>query len=108
VEPFSHIAHGTAFDTPEAEVRRTGGLSATEVLVASLGRSEEEDLALLGRMAQLYEITPWRMPSDPVAHGIGLELMAAAGRCEGDVSPCVEKAFQFLDAWAAGLPASTP
>lgn len=100
VEPFSHIAHGVPFDTPEAEVRRTGGQSATEVLVASLGRSQDENLALLGRMAQLYEITPWRMPADPVAHGIGLELMGAAGRCEtGEISACVERAFKFLDGW---------
>lgn len=100
VEPFSHIAHGTPFDTPEAEVRRTGGLSATEVFVADLGRSEDANLALLGRMAQLYEITPWRMPSDPVAHGLGLDLMTAAGRCEtGEISVCVERAFTFLDRW---------
>lgn len=98
VEPFSHIAHGTPFDTPEAEVRRTGALSATEVLVASLGRPGNEVLELLGRMAHIYEITPWRMPADRQAHGLGLELMAAAGRCEGgEISVCVERAFQFLD-----------
>jgi hypothetical protein len=98
VAPFSHIARGTPFDTPEAETRRSGSQSATEVLLANHSLAQDERLAPLGRMAHLYEITPWMLPRDPQMQRLGQELMAAAGSCPaGDIMPCVERAFTYLD-----------
>lgn len=101
VSPFSHIAHGTPFDTPEAVIRRSGARSATEVLLAQSGLEADERLGRLARMANLYEITPWRLPSDPRAQQLGQELMAA-GRCApSEISHCVAQAFRYLDTWYA-------
>ena len=94
VAPFSHIAHGTPFDTPEAETRRSGARSATEVLIANHGLAQDERLQPLARMAHLSEISPWMLPSDPQAQHLSQELMVAAGSCSaGKMMPCVERAF---------------
>jgi hypothetical protein len=101
VPPFSPVRPGTPFDVPEAEIRRSGARSATEVLVAHAGLERDERLALLTRMTHLYEISLWRLPTDPEAQVLGAGLVeAATDQCDrAAVGKCVERAFRYLDAW---------
>jgi hypothetical protein len=110
VPPFSHLAYGTPFDTPEATIRRSGAQSVTEVLLTQHRLDSDARLALLGRMTHLYEITPWLRPTDPAAYQLGQELLTATGTCEPhDVSRCVEQAFRYLDRWyTQAAPPKTP
>lgn len=99
VPPFSNIEYGKAFDIPEAEIRRSGGRSATEVLIAESGLSDDDRLSVLSRVAHQYEITPWLRPADPQAERLGADIMSAASGCvPPNVQPCVRRAFEFLDA----------
>lgn len=106
VAPFSRIDYGTAFDVPEAEIRRSAGRSATEILLARSGFGDDDRLNRLGRVAHLYEITPWLRPADHEANRLGAEIMSAASGCGSpNVRPCVDRAFSFLDSWyGAELP----
>lgn len=100
VEPFSHIRFGQAIDVPEAEVRRSGTLSATEVFLEGHDLTGDEKLQALGEMAHLFEIARWQLPSRPEVYQLGQDLMKEVGECPGsDVSPCVERGFRFLNAW---------
>jgi hypothetical protein len=100
VAPFSPMAYGIPFDTPEAEVRRSGTQSVTEILLAQNRLQANPELALLARMTHLYEVTPWMRPADPAASRFGQELIAATGQCPlPDITPCVERAFHYLDTW---------
>ena len=100
VEPFSHLRFGRPIDAPEAEVRRSGVRSATEVLLAAQGLLDDEKLRRLGEMTHLFEITRWRLPSEPEAFQLGQRLIDATGTCDpADVAPCVERGLRFLDAW---------
>src|SRR5882724_7225351 len=53
VSPF-----GTLFDVPEAEIRRTGMLAATEVLVEKYGLGKDPRLAVMARLGHAAEINP--------------------------------------------------
>ena len=99
VAPFSRIAHGKPFDTPESEIRRTGGRSATEVLLTKLGMEQDAKLALLGRMTHLAEITPWTLPSDRPAQRLAQDLKELAGNAPSEVSARADQIFQYLDKW---------
>ena len=100
VEPFSHTPLGQPVDMPEAEIRRSGTLSATEVLLSDLDLLDHPKLAQLAEMTHLFEIARWRLPSRPLAFGLGNGLVAAVGTCPpGDVHACVERGFRFLDDW---------
>lgn len=102
VEPFSQLRFGRPIDAPEAEVRRSGLRSATEVLLAEQGLLDDEKLRRLGEMTHLFEITRWRLPSEPEAFQFGKKLIEATGTCEStDVAPCVERGLRFLDNWFA-------
>lgn len=100
VEPFSHLRFGRPIDAPEAEVRRSGTRSATEILLAAQGLLDDEKLRRLGEMTHHFEITRWRLPSEPEAFQLGQSLMEATRACDpADVAPCVERGLRFLDAW---------
>jgi hypothetical protein len=100
IPPFSHFSYGTPFDTPEAEIRRSGAEAATEVLLSKLGLERDKRLVLLARMTHVYEITPWLLPSDREVASFGAALKSATGECgEREVRPGVERAFRFLDDW---------
>jgi len=99
IEPYSHFRFGTAFDIPEADVRRSASRSVTEVLLAEHATEQTQKLALLGRMANLYEVAQWMRPSDPEADELGRRLLDAAA-CKGAMTHgCAESALQFLDRW---------
>jgi len=100
VEPFSHVRIGRPLDVPEADIRRGGTRSATEILFADLGLSEDEKLSRLAEMTHLFEIARWQLPSRPAAYQLGQNLTAATGSCEPqDVWPCFERGLRFLDDW---------
>jgi hypothetical protein len=100
VEPFSHSSVGRSIDMPEAEIRRSGARSATEVLLAASNLLEDEKLARLAEMTHHFEIARWRLPSRPQAYALGEDLKRAAGDCNAkDVLPCVERGLDFLDHW---------
>jgi hypothetical protein len=98
--PFSHIVYGIPFDTPEAEVRRSATQSVTEILVTQNRLQADPELALLARMTYLYEVAPWMRPADPAASQLAQALITATGQCPlPDVTPCVERAFHYMDTW---------
>jgi len=101
VSPFTTVRFGIPFDLPEAEARRTGTQSATEVLVARAGREGDPALARLAAVAHHFEIMPWRGPSSDDERGLGLDLEARARACQPARMECVEEIFDFLDAWHA-------
>jgi hypothetical protein len=109
VAPFSHIMHGTPFDTPEATIRRQGTRSVTEELLAQSKLEHDKRLVRLGRMTHLYEITPWMRPTDPSAHQLGQTLITTTGKCKPhELFQCVKRAFRYLDGWYERVsPAST-
>jgi hypothetical protein len=103
IEPFSHSALGKPIDMPEANVRRSGVRSATEVLLERRNLLGDEKLASLAEMTHLYEIARWQLPSRPRTFALGEALKAAAGTCPAkEVRPCVERGLHFLDEWYAG------
>lgn len=106
IPPFRSLTYGTPFDVPEAEIRRAGRLSATEVLLERLNTAGDERLALLARTAHFSEVTPWMMPSDHAAAELEHRVRATAiARCGEKLRPsCVDDVFATLDAWYAGAP----
>jgi hypothetical protein len=111
VEPFSHIKYGQHFDTPESDTRRTGTEAVTQVLVARSGLANDPRLDLLSRMAHLYEISPWMLPSDRDAQQLGQQLREATERAGiANMEQETEAAMAFLDRWyeSAPKPDATP
>ena len=94
IEPFSKIAHGKPIDVPEAEIRRSGGKSATENLVAELELESDPKINLLMSTAHLFEISPWRLPSAREESQLGDRLREVSSGEDG-----LEKAFKYLDRW---------
>jgi hypothetical protein len=101
ISPFTTARFGTPFDLPEAEARRTGSQSATEMLIARAGRATDPALARLGAVAHHFEIMPWTAPSSEDELGIGLELQGRARACMPARMECVEQMFKLLDGWNA-------
>lgn len=100
IEPYSHFRFGTAFDIPEAEVRRSVNRSVTEVLLSGHGVAMTPKLELLGRMANLYEVAQWMRPSDPQADALGRKLLESTASCDGILTlECIELGHRFLDQW---------
>jgi hypothetical protein len=102
VAPFTRIAFGTPFDTPEAETRRTGARSATEVLVDKHALGSDAKIRMLARMTHLYEISPWLIPSDRAAQSVGYRIKEFAKDCKPEETRlCAERIFAYLDEWYA-------
>lgn len=105
VPPMTRITFGQAFDTPEADMRRSATASATEVLVETNKLSTDPKLAFLAEMTHLYEISRWMLSSHPDAQRLGQELVAAAEGCQKFLTPgCLDPIFAFLDHWYATPP----
>jgi hypothetical protein len=106
IPPFRALTYGTPFDVPEAEIRRAGALSATQVLLERVATRDDERLTLLARMAHLSEITPWMLPADPAASELERRVReGAVDSCGERLRPaCVDRVFALLDAWYASAP----
>ncbi len=104
VPPFTAVRYGRPFDLPEAEVRREGARSATEVLVTKHGLDADARLRSLAAMTHLAEVTPWLLPADHDAgrlvQGIREVTLGACGPTL--TAGCAESVFAFLDAWYRG------
>jgi len=100
VEPFSPVVYGQPIDLPEAEVRRSATVSATETLLEERDLLSDAKLRRLADTTHLFEIARWRLPSDPAAFRLGTGLISAIGDCgDDDVAPCFERGFRYLDDW---------
>src|SRR5438094_878851 len=105
VRPFSPTPDrrmfGTAFDTPEAEIRRTGTQSAAEKLIVDRGLDKDPRLALMARLGHVWEITPWAYATDTAVKDLSLRMFAAKGTCGdlAEVPTCAERVLRTLDAW---------
>lgn len=99
IKPFEAIRYGRPFDLPEAEVRRRGLRSATQVLVEGAGLDSDAKLEALARMTYLTEVTPWMLASDPEAGRLAELLRGAAEReCGASLdAACAERLFVVLD-----------
>src|SRR5437867_5000350 len=108
VRPFSTTPDrkmfGTAFDTPEAEVRRTVTQSAAEKLIVDRGLDKDPRLALMARLGHVWEITPWAYTTDSAVKDLSLRMFAAKGTCSdpSEVPSCAERVFSALDTWYEG------
>ena len=101
ISPFTTARFGTPFDLPEAEARRTGNQSTTEVLIAGDRRAPDPALARLAAVAHHFEIMPWAAPSTVDELGIGLDLQERARACIPARTECVEEMFELIDEWYA-------
>jgi hypothetical protein len=101
VPPFSVIKHGRPFDLPEAEIRRQGASSATQVLIAKHGLETNPRLQALADMTHLAEVTPWMLLAHPDAQDLAQALRQVSAEACGQVlsANCLEPIFAFLDAW---------
>src|SRR3989442_1027444 len=83
VRPFSPTPDrkmfGTAFDTPESEVRRTGTQSATEKLIVDRGLDKDPRLALVARLGHAWEITPWAYATAVEGRDLSLRMFGHEG-----------------------------
>src|SRR5438067_2126599 len=81
VRPFSPTPDrkqfGIAFDTPEAEVRRSATQSATEKLIVDRGLDKDPRLALMARLGHVWEITPWMYATDLEVKELSVRMFAA-------------------------------
>src|SRR5438093_792642 len=94
-------ATASAFDTPEAEIRRTGTQSAAEKLIVDRGLDKDPRLALMARLGHVWEITPWAYATDTAVKDLSLRMFAAKGTCGdlAEVPTCAERVLRTLDAW---------
>src|SRR5262249_24574140 len=101
IEPFTHAKFGTPFDLPEAQFRRTGTRSTTELLLAKRELSGDPRLTEIGAMTHLFEITPWLLPSNPAAFQFGRELKLTILEEEKvSTAHALEKCFELLERFA--------
>lgn len=97
IEPFTDTSFGTPFDIPEADLRRRGALSATEVVLQHYELDDDARLHELGEMANLFEVNGWFKPvGEPRALALGNALIE---ECAGS-SPCFECGLDYLDRWS--------
>lgn len=98
VEPFDHFRFGKQFDTPEAEIRRTGSKSAARVF-ADLYGLRSPGIDFLTGASDLAEVSPWMLPSRPDAQEwISHLRQAAEKRCGAKLSSeCVADLWRLLD-----------
>lgn len=99
IEPFDKIRFGRPLDMPEAEIRREGTLSATEVLVNRARLPVTRRLGSLVHATHVAEVVPWTMIAD---HEAGREVDAlrrtAATTCGTKFRPeCLPSLFEQLD-----------
>ena len=104
VRPFSPTPDrkqfGTAFDTPEAEVRRSATQSATEKFIVDRGLDKDPRLALMARLGHVWEITPWMYATDLEVKELSVRMFAAKGTCEvEEAAACAERVMRTLDSW---------
>ncbi len=104
VPPFTAVRYGRPFDLPEAEVRREGARSATEVLVTKHGLDADARLRSLAAMTHLAEVTPWLLPADHDAGRLvqGIREVTTSACGQRLSAGCAEDVFAFLDAWHRG------
>jgi hypothetical protein len=101
VSPFTTARFGIPFDLPEAEARRSGSQSTTEVLLARSAHESDRALIRIAAVAHHFEIMPWAAPSSEDERGLGLDLQARARSCRPVRMDCVEEMFAVLDTWYA-------
>ncbi|MCI5066763.1 chromate resistance protein [bacterium] len=101
IEPFSQPRYGKPFDIPEANTRRTGSHSVTRVLVEEHDLLQNDHLALLSKMADIFEIVPWMRAFDPDAEVLGRGLLQIVGDEQETVKSRLERGFRYLDEWYA-------
>lgn len=104
IQPFEKIRYGKPFDLPEAEIRRHGIQSATEVLLNQQGLASDAKLSALARMTHLTEVTPWMLASDSEAGQLAEMVRNASEQTCGKAlqGSCTEELFVFLDRWYQG------
>jgi len=100
IEPFEKIRYGKPFDIPEAQVRRSGTMSATQVVLASLGVNDPK-LNQLGRTTGLTEVSPWLLATDMESGRLAERMRSVADKACGKsmTSACLPALLQDLDDW---------
>jgi hypothetical protein len=100
IKPFEGVKVGVPFDVPEANVRRSGTQSATQVLIAR-HNVRDKKLDSLARMTGLAEVTPWMLASNPDDEQLVERLRKMAEmRCGKSMNgACLQSLLQDLDEW---------
>jgi hypothetical protein len=99
IEPFDKIRFGKPLDMPEAEIRRGGALSATEVLVNRARLPVTRRLGSLVHATHVAEVVPWTMIADrEAAREVDSLRRTAATTCGTKFRPeCLSSLFEQLD-----------
>ena len=100
IEPFDKVKFGKPFDMPEAGIRRSATVSATQILVQKRGLTDTR-LKELARITELTEITPWKLASDAEAERFVERLKnTAKAQCGKSVTnACLPGILGDLDSW---------
>jgi hypothetical protein len=100
IEPFEKVKYGKPFDMPEAQVRRSGTQSATEVVRTAIG-GKDKKLDALAHMTGLTEISPWMLATDEEAGHLAERMRKVADTACGRsmTITCLPVLLQDLDGW---------
>ena len=101
IRPFDKVRYGTPFDLPEADIRRLGMKSATEVLLSENALDSDPRLKSLGRMAHLTEVSRWMLTADLEGSQLATEIRKVTNEACGETlnRNCLGEVLTFLDNW---------
>jgi hypothetical protein len=101
IEPFDKVKFGMPFDMPEAEIRRRGAQSATEVLLGRQSVDMTTKLQALAHMTNLTEVSPWALATDAEAGRLAEIIRGIVYRNCGQSlrSSCLDNLLAEMDRW---------
>jgi len=88
------ITEGIAFDTPDAEIRRQGNMSAYEVILQKY-KIKDPTLIEIGKIVHEIEVAYWGETSQ-ISKGLGKKIMNIINKTE-DKQECFQKSFEVFD-----------
>lgn len=102
VEPMSQVRFGTAFDIPEADIRRTQDRSTFEEVLTRLPGEPDAALKSLASFCRTTELSPWLLASRPEDQALAASFATTVGECKS-LSECLDPGLRWFDETYARL-----